>query len=767
MPFISDKPIPFIELHSTTSGKEEWRITNRAMQVLESIEDEVSVVGIVGKYRTGKSYIMNRLFNVKKGGFDLGHPVKGHTRGIWLWGTKSGHSTMLALDTEGLYDTENDSDRDIQLFSLSILLTTVLIINFSGALDTGIIDQLGLVTRLTEMLHSDSDGDDFNTFFPNLIFLARDFNLKIPDDCGDEQGYLKSALKESKGISSKTRELNAIRSIIKEVFPRILLRTLITPVDNPEENLDKMMSDPYLVKSKFIQQVETVMDDIDRFRSIKSVNNIPLTGRLYASIAQSYVNAMNNNEQMSIPNAFESVCRVEIEKAVDVGFDHYIAKWKETVESFPMAPELLEKKNEEYMTTSIDVALKQVKIANIHETIRIRIKERIKGTDDSKGKYHDYMEENNRSSIEFCTKKSRELYESFVSSSLPEVKTEDSGQLLFRKLHEAYLEVALGVGTNSAWELISKEFEKDINIHLERLKMKEKENAIIREKAIETGVSTYVSQWKDLRGKFPISMDDFTKHHEQTIKKAIDAGLENVESIPDSSATVEEGILKKITGTDGKRIEFEQENSEKSKEFCSKKAFELYVDFKSTLSEYKNEESAKSKFEIVHKKYLEVAVGVGIEDAWTPIEKDFSKDLTIHMERLKIKQREEELEKERRVAEEARRAAERRADELREESRRQQEQMWAMQRRQEQIMQQMRQDQYRQSQFLQAQRQQQLRQQQLREQQLREQQFSFSSSDDSDDPCEWGENKEDDNRVGGYMSMAPYYDDDDDDDESW
>lgn len=56
------------------------------MMFLESIPRtaKVSVVAIAGPYRTGKSFLANRLLNQSKG-FEIGSTTQACTKGIWIW----------------------------------------------------------------------------------------------------------------------------------------------------------------------------------------------------------------------------------------------------------------------------------------------------------------------------------------------------------------------------------------------------------------------------------------------------------------------------------------------------------------------------------------------------------------------------------------------------------------------------------------------------------------------------------------------------------
>jgi Guanylate-binding protein, N-terminal domain len=71
-----------------------------------------AIVIIAGKYRTGKSFLMNQLSGLASG-FSVGHTVESHTRGIWIGSsgvvgrTAEGEEVdIVFMDSEGLGATE-------------------------------------------------------------------------------------------------------------------------------------------------------------------------------------------------------------------------------------------------------------------------------------------------------------------------------------------------------------------------------------------------------------------------------------------------------------------------------------------------------------------------------------------------------------------------------------------------------------------------------------------------------------------------------------
>ncbi len=45
------------------------------------------MISVAGAYRTGKSYLLNRMLLNRSGGFGVGPTVNPCTKGIWIWGT--------------------------------------------------------------------------------------------------------------------------------------------------------------------------------------------------------------------------------------------------------------------------------------------------------------------------------------------------------------------------------------------------------------------------------------------------------------------------------------------------------------------------------------------------------------------------------------------------------------------------------------------------------------------------------------------------------
>lgn len=128
------------------------------------------MVAVCGKYRTGKSYLLNKLFVEtyfqskktganKKSGFQVSPTINACTKGLWLWKkvitteNSSGQMVkMIVIDTEGLGAFDEDENHDAKIFLLALLLSSLLIYNSVGTIDENALNSLSLVINLSKKI---------------------------------------------------------------------------------------------------------------------------------------------------------------------------------------------------------------------------------------------------------------------------------------------------------------------------------------------------------------------------------------------------------------------------------------------------------------------------------------------------------------------------------------------------------------------------------------------------------------------------------------
>ena len=72
-----EQPIPLI-----TQQGNKYEVHQEGIEFLRSLNCPIAVVGVAGLYRTGKSYLLNRVILNRKTGFGVGPTVNPCTKGI-------------------------------------------------------------------------------------------------------------------------------------------------------------------------------------------------------------------------------------------------------------------------------------------------------------------------------------------------------------------------------------------------------------------------------------------------------------------------------------------------------------------------------------------------------------------------------------------------------------------------------------------------------------------------------------------------------------
>ncbi|XP_016311479.1 guanylate-binding protein 1-like [Sinocyclocheilus anshuiensis] len=365
-PLSMDKPECLID---TESGGKLY-VKESALQILQKIEQPVVVVAVVGLYRTGKSYLMNRLAG-QQTGFALGSTIESKTKGIWMWcvphPTKAG-TTLVLLDTEGLGDVDKgDSKHDSNIFCLAVLLSSTLVYNSRGTIDNRAVEELQYVTELTECIKvksSNNDADDsgeFVKFFPSFIWAVRDFTLerKIDGNDATEDEYLEFALKLKPGTSKKVMEYNLPRECIQNYFPSRKCFTFPFPTA-PENvsHLEKLDSSD--ISSDFLEVTENFCKYAFEKSEVKKLKDgITVSGRVLGHLAKNYVDTISSGVVPCLENAVIAMAKIENEAAVKDGLEIYQSGMEKLKDTFPLELKDVSSEHQHLSSTATQTFMKR------------------------------------------------------------------------------------------------------------------------------------------------------------------------------------------------------------------------------------------------------------------------------------------------------------------------------------------------------------------------------------------------------------------------
>ncbi|XP_012516554.1 PREDICTED: interferon-induced guanylate-binding protein 2 [Propithecus coquereli] len=317
-----------------------------ALKTLSAITQPVVVVAIVGLYRTGKSYLMNKLAGQKKG-FSLGSTVQSHTKGIWMWCVphpKKPDHTLVLLDTEGLGDVEKgDNQNDSWIFALAILLSSTFVYNSMGTINQQAMDQLHYVTELTDRIRANSspgnsskveDSADFVSFFPAFVWTLRDFSLELEVNgqpiSADE--YLEHSLKLKPGNDQKIKNFNEPRLCIRKFFPEKKCFIFDRPAHRKYlAHLEQLKEED--LNPEFKEQVAEFYSYILSHSSAKTLSGgITVNGPRLKSLVVTYVSAISSGDLPCMENAVLALAQIENLAAVKKAIAHYDQQMGQKVE---------------------------------------------------------------------------------------------------------------------------------------------------------------------------------------------------------------------------------------------------------------------------------------------------------------------------------------------------------------------------------------------------------------------------------------------------
>ena len=273
-----EKAIPFVIFENG-----QFIIPKEARDLLSNeTHKNVGIISLVGKYRTGKSFLLNRVLlnRVQSPGFGVGPTIKPCTKGIWIWS----HPLMISnahckdpfpcflIDTEGLGAYDEEVNHDSKIFLIAILISSLFIFNSFGTIDENAISSLSFVLNLSKTIKlrnnsSIENEEELAQYFPTLFWLLRDFSLKLEDHEGNvitEKQYLENALKNMKGSSEIIEEKNKVRSLIRTYFPERDCFVMVRPVEK-ESDLQNMQRLPdEQLRKEFVQQAKIFRNKVTK-----------------------------------------------------------------------------------------------------------------------------------------------------------------------------------------------------------------------------------------------------------------------------------------------------------------------------------------------------------------------------------------------------------------------------------------------------------------------------------------------------------------------
>lgn len=341
---LNNKPLILIQYQS---GK--FTISEEAKTLLsKNTNNNIGIISLVGKYRTGKSFLLNRVLlnTTQSGGFGVGPTIRPCTKGIWIWPEplmiKNKNSPepfpCYLIDTEGLEAYDEEVNHDSKIFLIAILISSLFIFNSFGPIDENAINSLNFVLNLSKTikLQETNGGNCINDLienFPSLFWLLRDFSLRLEDINGkkiSEKEYLEYALKDVKLLNTTDSEIdekNKVRSIIRKYFPERDCFVMVRPVESESDIqiLQKLPNEK--LRKEFLVQAENFRLKIKEMVKPKTLMKNKVNGCMLIQFMESIISSINNGHIPVIQSSWNYVMKNECIKLID----QYHRKFREEI----------------------------------------------------------------------------------------------------------------------------------------------------------------------------------------------------------------------------------------------------------------------------------------------------------------------------------------------------------------------------------------------------------------------------------------------------
>lgn len=306
---MTSKAIPLVQQRDGV-----YECVEAGLALLRRFTEPVAVVVVGGRYRSGKSFLLNRgvLCVSSKQGFPTGSTVNACTKGIWIYPqlVRRGRVPAIVLDTEGTSSMEATPEQDAKLLSVAVSMASTFVFNSSGALDEASFAEIGIVAHAAKSLQNAAK-DHWDA--PRLFWTLRDFSLQLEDPSGHSispDEYLEACLSEKdKGES---------RALLREYFVHRSLVPLVRPVAE-EAKLQRLNALPEKeLRVEFVNQLQLFTTALDQSLSPKSLAGRPANGAVLAHLCQQAVAALNEGVVPCVSDSFTFLLESQLHGAVEV-----------------------------------------------------------------------------------------------------------------------------------------------------------------------------------------------------------------------------------------------------------------------------------------------------------------------------------------------------------------------------------------------------------------------------------------------------------------
>jgi hypothetical protein len=317
-------------------------VVSEGLDRLAEMTDPLAIVGVVGAFHSGKSFLLNALLwslqqrtartsvnsdahsdtheqRPSANQFAVADQVSPKTMGLWLLETdvrlRDG-SRVVLLDSEGFFAHNVDESYDAKVFTIAALASSTLIFNAVSVIDQAAVEHLEILARRAQLFqiknafrssdsNSNTDNRKFLVEFPNLIVAVEDFVQSLGSLTADQ--WLEQFVT---GHRDKSNAAAVDAASIHDVFPKgVSCKTLFLPATDLAD-LQHLNIDSSPLTKRFVEDVHGLRDMVlAKTGAVASPANAELgvhDGRATAALLQFLLAHINRDTFPTVPSLWSA-----------------------------------------------------------------------------------------------------------------------------------------------------------------------------------------------------------------------------------------------------------------------------------------------------------------------------------------------------------------------------------------------------------------------------------------------------------------------------
>ena len=332
-----ESPIILIEFR-----RDKLILNEEAIEILKNINENLIIVSIFGKERTGKSYLMNLLLNPEENskitkGFKISSQQNSSVKGIWLWNTPipkpNSKDKIIFIDSEvinsdNIYEQVSGS----KLLALLLLISTFFIYNTMGDIDSDSLNDLELLIHLGDSIGINENVNKdklISEICPKFIWAMRDFNLKKLSPKNKKKmtsdDYMEKCLKERFDGEHKN-EINMIKENFIKYFKKRECITLPRPVQEEKDLVMLKKKQVNELEDDFINEFLKLKKKIYNLSKGKIIKGKKLNGPTVAYLISQFIKIINDENIPNINEIIKQMVIFDIDNSYNQAKNYYKEK---------------------------------------------------------------------------------------------------------------------------------------------------------------------------------------------------------------------------------------------------------------------------------------------------------------------------------------------------------------------------------------------------------------------------------------------------------